>query len=171
MGDADRVADAQFRAFVVAHRDTLLRVALVMTTDRGRAEDLVQTALLRTYARWDRLNGQDAFGYTRRIIVNANIDRWRRDQGREHLTDDVPDRPATDATTSVEQRDVLMRALSSLPVSERRVVVLRFLADLSEAETAAELGIPVGTVKSVTHRAIRKLRINAHAADLNEANP
>jgi RNA polymerase sigma factor (sigma-70 family) len=64
-----------------------------------------------------------------------------------------------------------MRALASLPISERRVIVLRFLADLSEADTATELGLPLGTVKSVTHRAIRKLRDNTQAADFKETTP
>jgi RNA polymerase sigma-70 factor (sigma-E family) len=164
-------ADAQFRAFVVAHGDTLLRVALLITADRGRAEDLVQTALMRTYSRWERLSGQDPFGYARRIIVNSNVDRWRRDRGREYLTGEVPELLSSDATLDIVQRDALMRALASLPLTERRIVVLRFLVDLSEADTAAELGMPLGTVKSVTHRAMRKLRGNAHAADLREATP
>jgi RNA polymerase sigma-70 factor (sigma-E family) len=171
MGATESEAEAQFRAFVAAHGETLLRLALLIATDRGRAEDLVQTALMRTFARWDRLSGQDPFGYARRIIVNSNVDRWRRDKGREYLTDEVPEPIVSDAAAHIVQRDALMRALASLPISERRVIVLRFLADLSEADTATELGLPLGTVKSVTHRAIRKLRENTQVADLKETTP
>jgi RNA polymerase sigma-70 factor (sigma-E family) len=171
VGNTDAEAEAQFRVFVLAHRDTLLRVALLITTDRGRAEDLVQTALMRTYARWDRLHDEDPFAYARRIVVNGNVDRWRRDRGRELLTDEVPDAVGPDLASGVGQRDALLRALSSLPIQERRVIVLRFLVDLSEADTATELGMPIGTVKSVTHRAIRRLRASAHTADFNEVTP
>jgi RNA polymerase sigma-70 factor (sigma-E family) len=167
----DRDATAEFRAFVLARGDTLLKVALLVTTDRGRAEDLVQTALMRTYARWDRLQDQDPFLYARRIVVNANVDWWRRDRGREVTTDRPPEAVGPDLASGVTQRDVLLRALRSLPVPERRVIVLRFLCDLSEADTASELGIPVGTVKSATNRAIRRLRTNPEAIDLNEVSP
>jgi RNA polymerase sigma-70 factor (sigma-E family) len=171
VGGNELGAETQFRAFVIAHQDTLLRVALLLTTDRGHAEDLVQTALMRTYARWDRLHNEDPFGYARRIIVNANVDRWRKDRGREYLTDTPPDAPGMDIANRIAERDLLLRALKELPIQERRVIILRFLADLSEADTATELGIPLGTVKSATHRAIRRLRATTLFKDTNEVTP
>ena len=84
--------ETEFRLFAGAQRAGLYRAALVLTADPGAAEDLVQTALMRTYARWPRLREQDPGGYARRVIRNANIDRWRRDRGRERLTADVPER-------------------------------------------------------------------------------
>jgi RNA polymerase sigma-70 factor (sigma-E family) len=171
VGSDEPDGDAEFRAFVIARRDTLWRVALLITADRGRAEDLVQTAFLRTFARWDRLRHEDPFSYARRIVVNANVDWWRRDRGREIITADPPDTIGPDLAAGVAQRDALLRALASLPQSERRVIVLRFLIDLSEANTAAELGLPLGTVKSVTHRAIGRLRASGLAADMNEVTP
>jgi RNA polymerase sigma-70 factor (sigma-E family) len=158
-------SDEEFRAFVASTQRGLLRVALGLTLDVGLAEDLVQTAYLRTYARWDRLRDQDAAAYARRIVVNEHTDRWRRHKGRERLTDEVPEQSAYDETPGVSERDAVLRALADLSPQERRVVVLRYLADLSETETAEQLGIPRGTVKSATHRAVAKLRASAHLTD------
>jgi len=143
----------------------------VLTADPGLAEDLVQTALMRTHTRWPRLRGQDPFRYARRVITNANIDRWRRDRGRERLTAAVPERAAADVAAGVAERDAVLRALAGLTAQERRVVILRFLDDFSEADTAKALGMPLGTVKSVTHRAMAKLRENHHLDPTQEVNP
>ena len=162
-------AEDEFRAFVASTQARLLRVALGPTLDRGLAEDLVQTAYLRTYARWGRLRDQDPAAYARRIVVNEHTDRWRRHQGRESLTDDVPESPtAYDDSSGVSDRDAVLHALADLSPQERRVVVLRYLADLSEVDTAAQHGIPRGTVKSVTHRAVAKLRASAHLTQTDE---
>ena len=158
----------EFRAFATSQRPGLYRAALVLTADPGLAEDLVQTALTQTYARWSRLRQQDAGGYARRVLVNANIDRWRRLRDRERLTDAVPERSVGDVTEDIAQRDAVLHALTALTVQERRVVVLRFLEDRSESDTARELGIPLGTVKSVTHRAIAKLRASSHLNETGE---
>jgi RNA polymerase sigma-70 factor (sigma-E family) len=163
--------EAEFRAFVDATQRTLLRVALGLTLDRGAAEDLVQTAYLRTYARWSRLRDGDPAAYARRIVVNEHTDRWRRHRGRESLVGDVPEMPLGDAVSEVVERDAVVRALAELSDSERRVVVLRYLADLSESETAAALRMPLGTVKSVTHRAVGKLRASSHLSLTNEVAP
>jgi RNA polymerase sigma-70 factor (sigma-E family) len=163
--------DEEFRLFAAGQWRGLYRMALVLCGDPGIAEDLVQTALMRTHARWSRLREQDPAGYARQVITNANIDRWRRDRGREHLSDEVPDRESTDMAVQAAERDAVMRALSDLSVQERRVVVLRFLDDATEADTARQLGMPLGTVKSVTRRAIAKLRASDHLSDTTEANP
>jgi RNA polymerase sigma-70 factor (sigma-E family) len=163
--------DEEFRLFASGQRAGLFRMALVLTADRGVAEDLVQTALMRTHSRWERLREQDPGGYARRVIVNANVDRWRRDRGRERLTADLPESGSTDPAAGVADRDAVVRALAELSVQERRVMVLRFLDDRSESETARLLGIPLGTVKSVTHRALAKLRANTHLNGATEVNP
>lgn len=150
--------DESFRAFVRAHESSLFRMAFLLTGDRGHAEDLVQTAFLRTYTRWDRLYGDQPLAYARRVIANANIDRWRRDRGRERLTDVPPEGVSVDAAHGLVERDAVVRALATLTDRERRVVVLRFLLDLSQAETAELLGVPEGTVKSATNRALTRLR-------------
>jgi RNA polymerase sigma-70 factor (sigma-E family) len=163
--------DAEFRLFAGAQRPGLYRAALILTADPGVAEDLVQTALMRTYARWPRLRGQDAGGYARRVITNENIDRWRRDRGRERLTAEVPEAAAADLAGGVAERDAVLRALEELTARERRVVALRFLDDYSEADTATALGMPLGTVKSITHRAIAKLRHSRNLDRTREVNP
>src|SRR5664279_3838239 len=155
---ARRDLDEEFRLFAGSQRPALYRAALVLTGDPGVAEDLVQTALMRTHSRWSRLREQDPGGYARRVIRNANIDRWRRDRGRERLTDAVPEGASADLAAGVAERDAVLRALAGLTAQERRVVVLRFLDDYSEADTAKVLGMPLGTVKSITHRAIARLR-------------
>lgn len=137
-------------------------MAIALTGDRSSAEDLVQIALSRTYSRWPQLIDQQPLAYARRIILNANHDRWQRRSVREQTTQVVPDAPATDALAVVVDRAAAVAALSELTNRERRVVLLRFLVDLTEAETAHELGIALGTVKSTTHRALAKLRTSGH---------
>ena len=160
---AVRDSEAEFRSFVRSEQAPLFRLALLLAGDRGIAEDLVQTALVRTYARWEKLRGENPAAYARRIVANANIDRWRRDRGREVLTDAPPDGAASaDAGERLADRDAVVRALAELSERERAVIVLRFLSDLSEADTASILGIPVGTVKSVSSRAVAKLRGSRH---------
>jgi RNA polymerase sigma-70 factor (sigma-E family) len=163
--------DEEFRLFAAGQWRGLYRAALLLCGDPGIAEDLAQTALMRTHARWPRLREGDAAGYARQVITNANIDRWRRDRGRESLSDEVPDRATTDVAVQAVERDAVMRALSDLSVVERRVVVLRFLDDATESETARQLGMPLGTVKSVTRRSIGKLRASEHLSDTTEVNP
>jgi RNA polymerase sigma-70 factor (sigma-E family) len=163
--------DEEFRLFAASQRPSLYRMALLLTGDTGVAEDLVQTALMRTHARWPRLREQDAGGYARRIITNANVDRWRRDRGRERLTDQVPEQEYVDPTSDVAERDAVLRALAGLSAQERRIVVLRFLEDLTEVDTAAALRIPLGTVKSTTHRALAKLRADANLDGATEVTP
>jgi RNA polymerase sigma-70 factor (sigma-E family) len=162
---SQRDSEEEFRLFVRREQEPLFRMAVALCGDRGVAEDLVQTALVRTYSRWERLRDENPTAYARRIVANANIDRWRRDKGREVLTDEVPEtRPAaaSDDAARVADHDAVRQALAELSDRERRVVVLRFLSDMSEADTAAALGIPVGTVKSVTNRAVAKLRASRH---------
>jgi len=169
--EVDDGGDAGFRAFALNERARLYRLALALTADPGVAEDLVQTALMRTYARWRRVAGQDPAAYAARIVVNANIDRWRRQRGREHLTPSAPERSNADPAAGVVERDAVLRAMAALSARERRVVALRFLLDLSEQQTAHELGWPLGTVKSVTHRAMGKLRASTHLLQWAEETP
>ena len=153
--------DEAFVAFVDEHGRTLHRVALLLTGDGHRAEELLQNTLEKTYRSWDRAADGDPLVYARRILANARIDAWRRSRRLVPLADDalhagLGARP--DASRHVDVRDELVRALRTLPAKQRRVVVLRHLLDLSEAEVADELGVPVGTVKSTASRALARLR-------------
>jgi RNA polymerase sigma-70 factor (sigma-E family) len=142
----------------------LLHAAYLLTSDRHQAEDAAQTALARTYASWSRVRHKDAYAYTRTVLVNHVIDKWRRPI-REYAAEEVPDRPAAgDMGTTVVQRKWLVDMLDGLTVRERAVVVLRHYFDLPEAEVARELGVSVGTVKSTNSRALGKVRVSAEAA-------
>lgn len=151
--------DEQFEAFVADVGPYLLRVALLLSGDRNHAEDLVQTTFERTYRSWERARHTDPRAYARRVLVNLRIDRWRGGR-REVLTspDAVPQRATPSHADAVDTRNEVVRALAALPLAQRRVVVLRHLLDLTESETAVELAVSVGTVKSHNARALARLR-------------
>jgi RNA polymerase sigma-70 factor (sigma-E family) len=151
-----------FHDFVAARRPTLLRAAMLLTADRGDAEDLLQSALTKTYLAWGRINDRGALdGYVRRTMVNINISWWRRRRLEEYPTDELPDTPIADHTRRSELRDGLDRILDRLPPRQRAAVVLRYYEDLTETEIAETLGVSVGTVKSTVSRAMSKLRDEA----------
>lgn len=146
-----------FGAFVATRATTLLRVAYLACGDKAEAEDLLQTALERTYRNWDRVRHDSPEPYVRRVIVNAAISRARR---RAILSiipmRTLPERAAR--SSDVDLRHVLMDVLRDLPPKQRAVIVLRYWEDLSEAQTAEVLGCTVGTVKSQASKAMAKLR-------------
>ncbi|MFD7026347.1 SigE family RNA polymerase sigma factor [Promicromonospora sukumoe] len=151
----------QFTAFVHARTPALYRIAYLLCGDEHRAKDLVQIAFERTFKAWKKVGDGDPFAYARRVVATARIDTWRRTR-REVLTDDpanVQHRPSVLAFDGeLLDRDQLVRALLELTLKQRRVVVLRYMLDRSEADTAAELGISVGTVKSTAAHALGRLR-------------
>ena len=145
----------EFDAFVVARWSALLRTAYLLTHDEGRAEDLVQTALTKLWFAWDRVQG-DPEPYVRRILVNTHTSWWRRRWWSERATDRVIELAERDAPA--EPAMDLWAALGHLPPGQRAVVVLRYFDDLTEAQTAAQLGCSIGTVKSQHAKALRNLR-------------
>ncbi|MGH8889737.1 MAG: SigE family RNA polymerase sigma factor [Acidothermaceae bacterium] len=167
----DQARDA-FRSYVAARSPALLRMAYLLTGSRVDAEDLLQAALAKTYLSWESIRDRDSVdAYVRKVMVNTRTSWWRRRRHvAETMTDDVPERPSTaDPTTQVVMHDALWAALADLPTRQRATVVLRYYEDLSEAETAAVLGVSVGTVKSTTARALAKLRENPHLRDEPES--
>jgi RNA polymerase sigma-70 factor (sigma-E family) len=150
--------DATFTAFVEARRTHLRRIAYAVCGDWHRADDLVQTALVKLYVAWPRVRrtGREE-AYVRTIIVRADIDEHRRPWRRERAGLPAVETPAREPLP-VEERSALFDALQGLPPMQRKVVVLRHWLGLSVAETAAELGISEGTVKSHSHRALERLR-------------
>lgn len=155
--------DADFTDFVRARRAHLLRIALALTGDRHRAEDLLQTALVKLYVAWPRVEHHEA--YVRTTLVRANIDESRRPWRRETATEAVPDVPSEDPQPETSG---LFRALQELPPMQRKVVVLRHWLDLSVAQTADELGISTGAVKTHSHRAVAALRASRALSDVSE---
>ena len=151
--------DAEFTAWVTAHRPQLLRAAYLVCGDRHAAEDLVQTCLTRLYLAWPRFAEMGMpLSYARRALVNAHIDLTRHAWwARERPFAEPQSGAVTDEAAAVDERATVVRALQELPAGQRRVVVLRFLWGLSVRETAAELRIAEGTVKSQTSDALRRL--------------
>ncbi len=154
--------EAAFRAFVETNGATLLHAARLLTGDHHRGEDLVQSALTKLYLKWDRVDAPLA--YTRRALVTGHIDATRRRWRGERPTEVLPEWAADDSLTASDERDELRRLLRELSPQERAVIVLRYYCDQSEQETAAALGIPVGTVKSTCSRALARLRVEAATA-------
>jgi RNA polymerase sigma-70 factor (sigma-E family) len=151
---------ASFDDFVLSRGDALWRSAWLLTGDTQLAEDLVQTALAKTWPKWERV-GTDGFEpYVRRVLFTTYASWWRRKWNGERPTASLPDTTAT-APDTAQRRD-LIHALATLPKGQRAVVVLRFFEDLTEAQTADVLGISVGTVKSQASRALAALRTSRH---------
>jgi RNA polymerase sigma-70 factor (sigma-E family) len=145
-----------FDEFVATRSRALLRTAYLLTGEHALAEDLVQTALAKTWFAWGRIDGPPE-PYVRRVLVTTYATWWRRKWQGERPTGSLPEVPV-DAGSAVEDRDALWRALAALPRRQRAVVVLRYYEDLSEADTAAALGISKGTVKSQAAKALAALR-------------
>jgi RNA polymerase sigma-70 factor (sigma-E family) len=163
--------DDVFRTFVDTRWQALVRFAWSLTGDRGEAEDVVQSVLERTWRRWDRIRLDGAEAYVRAGIVNDVVSRARRRRVLEVLRpwagerdDDHP--PVTDRADDRALAEAVWAELALLPPRMRAVVVLRFLEDLSEAQTAHLLGCSVGTVKSQTNRAMTRLRERTPLRDL-----
>jgi RNA polymerase sigma-70 factor (sigma-E family) len=161
MGKAEQ--DAEFTAFVAARGQALLRTAYLLTGDHQAGEDLVQTALAKTYVAWPRIRAREAVeSYVRRTMVTTQSSWWRRRRRGETPTDpqsgDLPEPPGHDPIRDHDERDRLWRHLAALSERQRAVVVLRFYEDLGEAEVAALLGCSAGAVKSHTSRALARLR-------------
>lgn len=148
-----------FTVFVAARYDALVRTAFLFVGDRGHAEDLAQTALLRTYSHWSRLRSPDAAeAYTRKTMARL-AGRWSRRRWRGELpSGDLLGHGAVDPLSASAATLDLYVALGALPWSQRAVLVLRFFEGLSEAETAAVLRCSPGTVKSRASRALAALR-------------
>ncbi|MFG2584437.1 SigE family RNA polymerase sigma factor [Streptomyces malaysiensis] len=151
-----------FSSYVRARGPVLLRTARSLTSNVCDAEDLLQTALTKTYLAWERIEDHNALdGYVRRALVNTRTSQWRKRKIDEFVCDELPEPetvPAPDPAERQVVRDALWRAVLRLPDRQRAMVVLRYYEDLSEAQTAEVLGVSVGTVKSAVSRALGKLR-------------
>ena len=151
-----------FEEYVVARRDALLRTAYLLTGNHHDAEDLVQSALIKVVPKWARIQDRpDA--YVRRVLARESVNRWRGRRWREVSTAEVPEGIHHDST----DRLALLEDLRRLSPRQRAVLVLRYFDDLTEADTAAALGISVGTVKSHTREALAALRHEQAGEDVS----
>lgn len=151
-----------FSSYVRARGPVLLRAARSLTANPADAEDLLQTALTKTYLAWDRIGDHRALdGYVRRTLANTRTSQWRRRRVEEFACEELPEpegAPVPDPAERQMLREALWRSVLRLPDRQRAMVVLRYYEDLSEAQTAAVLGVSVGTVKSAVSRALARLR-------------
>ena len=153
-------ADA-FAAHYRAEGNACLRVAYVLCGDRTVAEDIVAEAFAKTWPRYRAGRVVDVHSYVRRAVVNTLNSRFRR-SGLEHrhLERMGSETPEVDVSpeSGAAERSTLWPALLALPMAQRSVLVLRYMEDQSELETAAILGVRVGTVKSRSTRGLARLR-------------
>jgi RNA polymerase sigma-70 factor (sigma-E family) len=157
-----------FAQFVEARQRALQRTAWLLTGDWALAEDLVQTALVRSWPRWERIHRRDDPEiYVRRAMVNSWTSWRRRRWWGEHAAETVPDREVVgDLATEVAVRVTVQGALRSLTARQRAVLVLRVFDDLPEAQVAQVLDCAPGTVKATLARAVARLREDPRLAGL-----
>jgi RNA polymerase sigma-70 factor (sigma-E family) len=148
--------ESGYHEFVTARYAALCRTAFVLTGNHHDAEDLLQTALMKAAGVWGRIHERPE-PYVRRILYHENISRGRRRRVTEQPLD-RHDRPVADGFDSDVVRIVLADALARLTAKQRTVLVLRYYEDLTEQQAAAVMGVRVGTVKSQTRHALRRLR-------------
>ncbi|MDJ0345317.1 SigE family RNA polymerase sigma factor [Streptomyces sp. H10-C2] len=149
----------EFEEYVRTRQDALLRSARRLVPDPIDAQDLVQTALVRTYPRWDGIADKTlADAYMRRVMINTRTEWWRNRKLDEIPTQELPDASVDDGADQRADREMLRDALKVLAPKQRQVVMLRHYGQLSTEETASALGMSTGTVKSTLHRALARLR-------------
>ncbi len=159
-------ADSEFEAFVASRYASLVRAASLVALDDIAAEDLVQSALIRTYLHWPLLRSPAAAeSYTQTTFVRLALRARRRRWRGERPTAEVPDRAAPDAYAARDDADALRRALGEISPEQRAVLVLRYYLQMTEAEIASALRCSVGTVKSRASRALAALRASGLLSD------
>lgn len=153
-----RSDEERFTEFVRAYSASLFRTGYLITGDYQRAEDLLQSTLVRLYRRWPRVEAMERpVGYARKVLVNEAISWWRRRSSREAPVL-VLNEPGWDGgVDEIDEHERVWKAVVSLPPRQRAVMVLRYYEDLSEAEIAETLGMAQGTVKSHAHAATHRL--------------
>ncbi|HZD98457.1 MAG TPA: SigE family RNA polymerase sigma factor [Micromonosporaceae bacterium] len=151
-------SEREFEVFVRSRGHALIRSAYLLTGDQHLAEDLVQSALARTYRVWSRhgiVDGPEA--YTRKVMYHLQVSWWRRRRVRENLAATLPDLAGV-TDPDVETRLALRAALLLLSDRQRAVIVLRYFDDLTESATAKVLGLTLSAVKTHARRGLERLR-------------
>ncbi|MFJ9713908.1 SigE family RNA polymerase sigma factor [Streptomyces sp. NPDC101234] len=150
---------SDFEEYVRIRHAALLRSAQRLVADPLDAQDLLQTALARTYLHWHRIADKRlADAYLRRVMINTRTEWWRARKLQELPTEQLPDTSIEDPTQQLSDRQLLRDLMKALTPQQRSVLVLRHWEQLTTEETAAALGMAAGTVKSTLHRALARLR-------------
>lgn len=154
-----------FRDFFDLEFPRLRDFAYVLSGSWSDAEELAQEAMVRTLRAWPRIRDRENPSvYARTVLVNRRRTLFRRGKLAERHEIAQPP-PSLSPDDSVEQRSVVWAALLELPTRQRAAVVLRYYEDLSEAQTAAALGVAVGTVKSLVHKGLVQLRMTLEQSE------
>jgi RNA polymerase sigma-70 factor (sigma-E family) len=160
------VNDASFEAYVASRGIALTRLAYLLCGSHSDADDLVQSALAKAYARWGHISTLDSpDAYVRRMIANQHISWWRS-RRRERLSSDTPEVAVSDSASVHATADLLRGAIRGLPPRQRAAVVFRYYGDLDDAAIADALGCSVATVRSQISRAIASLRARCDLTEL-----
>jgi RNA polymerase sigma-70 factor (sigma-E family) len=155
----DDEARRLFGEFVASRTQALMALGYLLTGDRYAAEDLLQAALAKTYAKWRTLRNENPEAYVRTVMYRQQVSWWRQPRRQRESTVAAPiELAGPDPNTETDLRVAMRAALRELPPAQRAVIVLRYYEDLSETQVAETLGCSVGTVRSRTHRAVTALR-------------
>jgi RNA polymerase sigma-70 factor (sigma-E family) len=164
------VAEDEFTEYVSARWPRLVRSAVLMGCSLHEAEDVVQTALTKCLVHWSKVRrADDRDAYVHRVLVNTLASSRRRRWWGERPVADVPERATADEIAAHDLTDGVRRSLARLTPDQREVVVLRYFAHLTEAQTAQALGVAPGTVKSRLHRALKVLAADETLTELRGA--
>ncbi len=145
-----------FEDFVADRSHRLLHLAYLLTRDHALAEDLLQTALAKSWTAWSRI--EDPEPYVRQVLVNTFSSWWRRRWNGEVSTGDIPEVAVAAPQSDVDDRDFVWRALTRLPKRQRAVLALRYFEDLSETQIASMMSISAGAVRSYVAKGLASLR-------------
>lgn len=155
-----------FRDFFDLEFPRLRDFAYVMSGSWSEAEELAQEAMVRTLRAWPRIRERENPAvYARTVLVNRRRTLIRRSKLAERHEATQAGPAGSSPQDDVEQRTIVWAALLELPQRQRAAVVLRYYEDLSEAQTAAALGVAVGTVKSLVHKGLTQLRMHLERAE------
>jgi RNA polymerase sigma-70 factor, ECF subfamily len=147
----DPIRTDDFDAFYAAHFRRLTGQMYAYCNDMAEAQDLVQEAFCRALNKWERLSAyDDPVAWVRRVAWNLATSRWRRLRTAHRHAGTLREQHAPEPSPD---RVALTRALATLPPTQRRAMVLHYLADMSTADIAHQDGIPEATVRSWLHRA------------------
>ena len=168
-GGAEAVDETEFSEFFASQYANLCWLGLLLTGSRAEAEELAQEALVRTWRRWKLVRRpDDPASYARKVLVNRHRSLLRR--AAVEMRSLARSRPEELVVPAGDERAlVLWQAVQLLPARQRAVLVLRFHQDLPEAEVARLLGLPLGTVKSLGHRGLARLRDRLGSPSLDPA--
>ena len=144
------------------HYRSLVRLAVLLVRDVATAEEVVQDSFIAMHGAWRRLRDTEkALSYMRQSVVNRSRSVLRhRMVVDKNAPKPAPDMPSAEqGALSLLERSAVIAALRTLPLRQREALVLKFYADLSEAQIATAMGISRGAVKSHTARGVAALRV------------